>query len=390
MRQRPLLLINHRSPERNSGKATGISHYLLSLTRGLLERGNFEIGLVTSWKQNDIPQDLLDRLAFVRRKRLIYPRVADVFWQSVTMPWIDRAYRADMVLSIDPIGAPTGGKARMFVVHDLYFKTLAQRYRWRERFFNDVIHRVMLASNDAVVCVSDHTMQDLNRFYQPRHANIRRIYSGAPQPVSGGDKTSAELGHLLWVSNITANKNIECFYRALDLLSVRGKGCKAIVVGADPHGIEAAARSRLQYASPPQRLVDVRPETLARLYRDAICLVNTSLSEGFGLPILEAQAAGTPVVCPSQGAPAEIGGKDSVLTFAQHRPSELASQIVAIKQNSDLRHRLIERGSLNVKRFTWDTTAAQVEALIWQILAAKNGLQREAISESEARLENVQ
>lgn len=390
MRQRPLLLINHRSPERNSGKATGISNYLFSLTRGLLKRGNFEIGLVTSWRRKDIPLDVLDQLVFFCRKRMIYPRVADVAWQSITMPWLNRTCQADAVLSIDPVGAPTGGKARVFIVHDLYFKTLTQQYRWRERCFNDLIHRAMLSSNDAVICVSDHTLNDLNHFYQSHQAKACRIYSGAPRPANRDNETSGTPRHLLWVSNITANKNIQCFYQALDLLTVRGQRCKAIVVGADPQGIEAEARSRLQFAPPPERLVDVKPATLARLYRDAICLVNTSWSEGFGLPILEAQAAGTPVVCPSNGAPAEIGGEGCVLTFGQNRPSELASQIVQIKQNADLRNRLVERGWFNAERFTWDTTAAEVEALVRQTIATKNRLRHERFSESEARLENVQ
>lgn len=371
MNCKPLLLINHRSPAKNSGKATGIANYMIKLTEHLLDRRGFRIGLVSSWNQNDFPEEITSRLDIFRKRRLIYPRVADTLWQSIYMPRLTAETGADVVLSVDPIGTPAGGKVRLFVVHDLYFKTLASHHRWRERLFSDLILRMMLAGNDAVICVSDSTLNDLQKFYQRSREISKRIYSGAPTQGQGDPCSHGSQFQLLWVSNVTANKNIDCFYAALELLAERGCFIETVVVGADPHGIEARARSRLRHARCPTRLANITPETLAGLYRNSFCLVNTSLSEGFGLPILEAQSNGTAVVCPRGGAVAEIGGKSSVLTFEQNSASDLADKILAVSENHGLRNELICKGLENSQKFSWQKTAAQVESLALSSLEKK-------------------
>ena len=345
---------------------------MICLAQHLLERGNLNVGLVTSWKKSDFPAEVVSRLAFFIRKPMVWPRLADTIWQSITMPKVSDQVDADVILNIDPIGTPTGGKARLFVTHDLYFKSLPDQYSLRERLFSDLIVRMMLRGNDAAICISENTLSELKQHYPQSEDKAYRVYSGPPRFPKAEHETLSNERHLLWVSNITANKNIACFYEALELLARRGLRLKSVVVGADPKGIEKGLRSRLKHAIPPRRLTNISAAELGRLYQESLCLVNTSLCEGFGLPILEAQGHGVPVICPAFGAPAEIGGRDATLTFEAHSPSDLAFQIMAIESDPQLRIRLIENGKANYRKFSWEKTAARVESLVLKTLESKS------------------
>ena len=350
------------------GRSTGIFNYLSSLGSELVKRDQFEVGLVTSRDRTEFPEQMIDGLKFFRNEKLIRPRALDVAYQSWSMPRIAKSFKADAILSIDPVGAIRGGKVRLFVMHDLFSREIPQQYHPRERFLTHCITKMMLAGNDTVVCVSDATQKTLNRFYPGNEDKTYRIYSGAPQPVNGCVDGETDRKHLLWVSNVTANKNVGCLYRALEILAERGRKLSAVLVGNDPHGIELEARGLLRLTAPPSRLSNISQDELSQLYRSSLCFINTSLSEGFGLPVLEAQAHGAPVICPADGATAEVGGKESVLTFRQNSAEDLADQIVKLEDSPTIRHQLIDNGLENSRKFCWQKTAAEVESLVMDLL----------------------
>ena len=103
---------------------------------------------------------------------------------------------------------------------------------------------------------------------------------------------------------------------------------------------------------------------LAALYRGARCLVFPSLYEGFGIPIVEAMACGTPVVTSRGGATEEVAGGAAVLVDARS-----SDQIAAgIAEASRRRDELVALGRTRARAFTWKGAADQVEAL-WRELA---------------------
>jgi glycosyltransferase involved in cell wall biosynthesis len=103
----------------------------------------------------------------------------------------------------------------------------------------------------------------------------------------------------------------------------------------------------------------VSDEELAALYRGARCLVYPSLYEGFGIPVLEAMACGTPVVTSAGGATEEVAGGAAVLVDP-HDPAAIAAGIEEASSRSDeLRARGLERAA----QFSWDRVAAETWAV---------------------------
>jgi glycosyltransferase involved in cell wall biosynthesis len=103
----------------------------------------------------------------------------------------------------------------------------------------------------------------------------------------------------------------------------------------------------------------VGDEELARLYRGARCLVYPSLYEGFGIPILEAMACGTPVVTTRGGATEEVAGGAAVLVD----PLDVAGVAGGIERATSEREGLRAAGLERAARFTWDETARATRAV---------------------------
>jgi glycosyltransferase involved in cell wall biosynthesis len=105
-----------------------------------------------------------------------------------------------------------------------------------------------------------------------------------------------------------------------------------------------------------RRIRDVREEDLAALYSLAEVFVLPSFVEGFGLPMLEAMAAGTPVVAADASVMPEVGG-DAVVLFDPHDPRALAAQLARLADNAELRARLRRLGLARAAAFTWEHSA---------------------------------
>ena len=105
----------------------------------------------------------------------------------------------------------------------------------------------------------------------------------------------------------------------------------------------------------------VEPERLAELYRGAACLVQPSRFEGFGLPVLEAMASGTPVVAVPEPALEEVAG-DAALFVEEERLAD------GIRQALADRDRLVWAGLERARRFSWRATAEKTLAVYLEVL----------------------
>jgi glycosyltransferase involved in cell wall biosynthesis len=106
----------------------------------------------------------------------------------------------------------------------------------------------------------------------------------------------------------------------------------------------------------------VPAEDLPALYAGAACFVFPSLYEGFGLPVLEAMAAGAPVIASRAGAIPEVAG-DAALLVDPVRVEEIAEAIEAVLADRALRDRLVAAGRARARTFSWETVARQTLAV---------------------------
>jgi len=168
--------------------------------------------------------------------------------------------------------------------------------------------------------------------------------------------------YLLTVGIYKAHKNFDFLLATLgDLWRTDGR-VPALVMA----GIQAKERpslgeriERLGVAEKVLVLEKLPADELPLLYRGALALIYPSLVEGFGLPVVEAQAAGTPVIASRASAVLEVAG-DGALFFDPRDGADLARRIIDVVESDRLRHDLVERGRRNSERFSWRRSALEV------------------------------
>ena len=359
----PRVLVN--MPSQFAGRPSGVALVAFRVIAGLLERGTFAVVLRSPWSRAQLPAAIRDRIEVVTVPR---PRIMllDVLRQAVTVPALCRALEIDVVLNADPYGAAFGARARVSVVHDLYFRTMPDRVRSREALTTDPIFRLVLGNSARVIAVSETTRRDLARCYPALASRTSTVPSAAMlDPAAPDPETGIPAGpYVLAVGNALYNKNFGTLARAVAALARPGIGI--VHVGEDPDEAIAAALNGAPVAL--TRLSRIDEGRLAALYRGALCLCVPSFAEGFCLPVLEAQALGCPVICSDRSATPEIAGAGA-LTFDPADAAALTACLSRLLDEPGLRDALIARGHANARLYSWAETARRYEAVLLDTLA---------------------
>ena len=201
-----------------------------------------------------------------------------------------------------------------------------------------------------VVTVSDRTRRDLVRAYGIAESKIAVISHGVDPVFRPAQRPSRD--YALFVGAVQERKNPRA---ALD--ATRQTGLPLVVAGPVKDRDLAAELTRggARVVGYVDRL------ELAGLYRNAACLVFPSRFEGFGLPVIEAMASGTPVVCTDEPALREVGGEAAVFV-----PAERLAE--GIERALADRAWLVEAGLTRSRLFSWEETARRTVAVYQEVL----------------------
>jgi glycosyltransferase involved in cell wall biosynthesis len=262
----------------------------------------------------------------------------DLWWYPVGLPRLARRQRLD-VLHCPTFRGPISPPQTPLVVtvHDLAVLRHPETFnQWTRRYSRSCVPRVARAAS-RVIAVSEFTKRELVELLGTPPEEVTVIPNGvadvfsAEGPVADGD-------YVLTVGTLEPRKNLDRVQEGARLA-----GAELRVVGARGWGgVEAAGW-----------LGRVSDDELARLYRGAECLVYASLYEGFGLPIAEAMACGTPVVTSKGGATEETAGGAAVLVDP-YDPAAIAAGIAeAVARRDELRRLGLERA----RAFSWQAAA---------------------------------
>jgi glycosyltransferase involved in cell wall biosynthesis len=194
------------------------------------------------------------------------------------------------------------------------------------------------------------------------------IDNGAPETPGGdaneGHRLAGGDRYVLALGTIEPRKDLPLLVEAFDCVADADGTVRLVVAGADGWGAEAfsSACRRARHRARIVRTGWVTEPQRASLLRGASVFAYPSVYEGFGLPPLEAMAAGTPVVATRAGALPDTLGDAALLVEPGDRDG-LAAALVRAIDDGDTRGRLIRRGHANVERFSWDRAADEVIAL---------------------------
>jgi glycosyltransferase involved in cell wall biosynthesis len=226
-------------------------------------------------------------------------------------------------------------------VHDLAVWRHPEAFgRWTRTYVPRVVPRVLRAAR-RVIAVSEFTASELERVLRVPRERIRVVPNGVDETFSA-DGPRADGDYVLAVGTLEPRKNLA---RTVD--SAGRLGVELRVAGAPGWGGVDVRGAHVTW------LGRVDDAELARQLRGARCLVYPSLYEGFGIPVLEAMACGTPVVTSRGGATEEVAGAAAVLVD----PLDVVEIAAGIERADREREELREAGIARARAFTWDETA---------------------------------
>ena len=292
--------------------------------------------------------------------------------QDRLLPGVDLFHATDHVLPC------LAGVRTVFTLHDLTFRLCPETHSPANRWYLTLMMGRFLRAAGAVIAVSECTRQDAVRLYGLEESRVRVIYPGVgPQfrPADPGKVASVRRRYglperlILYVGTIEPRKNLPALLRAYSALRQRGCEHRLAIVGREgwrSHSFWATLR---ELGLGGELLIPgyVPDADLPALYSAAEVFVFPSLYEGFGLPVLEAMACGTPVVCSAASSLPEAAGEAALLVPAGDATA-LAAAIERVLADPALRARLREEGLARARRFTWEAAARatlEVYAGLW-------------------------
>jgi len=205
---------------------------------------------------------------------------------------------------------------------------------------------------------------------------VRTVLLGAPTRAAPPAVRPTRLPHLdawpfiLSLSTVERRKNIPRLVEAFGRLAREHASARLVIAGAS--GNDAGAVDRAITRLDPAiagRVVRTGPVDEAEkqwLLHHARAMAYPSLDEGFGFPILEAQAAGTPVVASTAGSIPQIAGPAALLSPASDSEA-LAANLYWIVSNDDMYDKLVRRGFTNLERFSWERTGEELMAVYREV-----------------------
>lgn len=230
-----------------------------------------------------------------------------------------------------------------------------------------------------VLTVSETSKRDILRYFRVPESKIDVIYNAIDERL--GEATDAELAEVreryqlndpfvLYAGNIKPHKNLERLIEAFNTLR-RGEleHVKLLIIGDEISKYPALRRAvhRHKLHKHVRFFGFVPDKTLASLYRLASVFVFPSLYEGFGLPPLEAMAAGTPVITSNVSSLPEVVG-DAAILIDPYEPDAIADAMRRVLTDERLRADLRQKGLARVKEFSWERSVQRVRAIYTEVI----------------------
>ena len=237
-------------------------------------------------------------------------------------------------------------------VHDFtyeYFKTGIRKYVHCKQKYR------ALRKAQYIICISENTKKDLIKFLPDIDIDkIRVVYNGVSDDYKITNESNIDFipfkknNYILFVGARASYKNFKFVVESL-----KGTSYNLVISGGELNDNEL---SNLQINMPNRWYYTGRVSNykLNQLYNGAYALLYPSSYEGFGIPVLEAQKAGCPVIAYNSSSIPEVIG-DSRLLLNELTSVELQSKL-SLLEDTDFRNSVIQKGLKNAQRFTWEKT----------------------------------
>lgn len=248
------------------------------------------------------------------------------------------------------------------VLHGLEYEYFPQLYPFWHRQYLRFSTKYALKNSSKIIVVSENTKRDLVNIYKGDPRKITVIHHGIKRPQYASYEIHNHTGYILYIGRIELKKNIPGIIAAYNELRKNNPAImnKLVLVGGKGFGFEKILRALK--SSPFKKDIFLKGYISEieknDLWRESAVFLFPSFYEGFGLPVLEAQMAGVPVVTANTSCLPEIAGDGAVFVDPK-KPVDIARGLEKVLTDEPLYRDLIRNGLENVKKFSWEKCARE-------------------------------
>lgn len=302
------------------------------------------------------------------------------FWTQIRMSY-EMLFHAPDVLFVPahvfPLIHP---KKTVMTVHDVAALRFPKSYNGFERWYSLWSAKYAITHLSRVIAPSEFTKNELKALSNKNQDRVAVIHHGFDQTFRE-KKSEAQIAEiltkynirkpfLLSIGRIEEKKNTTNTVRAFEMLrqTYSHENLQLVLIGKPGYGsqkVEEAIHSS-RFVSDIIHPGYVEQGDISAIFQAAEALIFPSLYEGFGLPVLEAFAAGVPVVTSKNTSTEEIAGDAAVLVHPQDT-KDICDAIEWLLTTADAKQKLIAKGQLRLKDFSWEKCARET----WNILSSE-------------------
>lgn len=342
-----MLIINARFLTQN---ITGVQRFAIEISKQINKLYGDDIQFVSP--KNIIHKDL----AKILDVKVIGSKTGH-FWEQLDLPRYLKQNTSPLLLNLANT-APLFYKNKIVTVHDIAYERFPQTFDWKFRWFYKFLIPNIIKSSKHTITVSEFSKAEIIEFYGINKNDISVIYNSVSD-IFKNVENKKNAKYILAVSSLNYQKNFHSLIKAFNLLE--DQDILLYLAGSinkNFAGLELIKDIEMNPNIIFKGRVD--DEELIRLYSNALTFVYPSLYEGFGIPPLEAQSCGTPVICSNAASLPEVGGADSVLYIDPYNVNDIKEKIETLINDEVLQKAFIAKGFKNIKRFSWKKSAENI------------------------------
>jgi len=345
--------------------ASGIGTYIKNIIPFLVDR--FTVILLGS--KNEISQyNFYNKVKIIECSSNIYS-IKEQFELFNKIPQCDIFWSPHYNIPLLPIKA----KKRMVTIHDVFHLAFYDSLSFKQKLYAKLVINQAVKKSDIILTVSEFSKSEIMKYTKISkqidivHNAIDfdkfKVIDDMQRLLDIKEKYNLPNNFLLFVGNVKPHKNIKNL-----LLALKDLNQNLVIVGKK--GGFITGDSEIEDMIRNNNLEDkifftgfVEDEDIPVIYNLAKIFVFPSLYEGFGIPPLEAQACGTPVISSNIASLPEVG-EDSVIYCTPEKSSDIKEKIELVLDDISLQKELVVKGSKNIKRFSWEKSAENIIEII--------------------------
>lgn len=308
-----------------------------------LPRDTFSIGQNVNWK-------------IIKKRRL---------WSQVSLATELKKSPPDVLFVPSHVIPFVSQVPSVVTIHDVAYKYFPQSYTFAQRNYLHFSTSVSIRRAKKVIVPSVSTLNDVLKEYPEGKGKIVVVPHGLNSRIFNTEVKSErpiQDPYIFFVGRIEDKKNVRLLVEAFGLLAKEKKAVRLVLAGSNGHGFKNVQEAILALPKSIRACI-VQPGyvpqyDLVRYMQHAEVFAFPSLYEGFGMPVLEAMAVGTPVVCSNSSSLGEVAG-DAALLVPPNNPLSWAGALSRVINQPKLAEEMKARGLKQAQKFTWERAAQQ-------------------------------